>query len=220
MHTAPERITRGSRTGDGGMNGVSMSPGVSEFPFNGGTKGAPGNTAIVSNAFISYAIQTSTLNPVCFGGTIFLNNPAPGGSYYIWTGPNGFVSSVSSPQIANASAAMAGTYTLKVQYANGCEHLSKVVVNVKECVKTGIEENEILQNTFYPNPVKNGSFTVVAAGDIELSIFDANGKKVFGANLREGETEINAAFLSEGLYMVRFKNSEHIPFGKLIRIQE
>ena len=53
---------------------------------------------------------------------------------YAWTGPNGFISAVQSPSIANVTAAAAGVYTLIVTNSSGCTSVAAtttVVVNAK-----------------------------------------------------------------------------------------
>jgi gliding motility-associated-like protein len=56
--------------------------------------------------------------PVCIGSTIQLN--ASGGTSYKWFGPDGqFFSVAQNPTIANATKAMAGTYTVQVT-SNEC----------------------------------------------------------------------------------------------------
>jgi hypothetical protein len=56
-------------------------------------------------------IATSN-TPVCFGQTLNLTASLVPSGTYAWTGPNGFVSNLQNPTIANASAANAGVYTL------------------------------------------------------------------------------------------------------------
>jgi gliding motility-associated-like protein len=62
----------------------------------------------------------STTTPVlCAGETVVLNATSVTGGTYSWTGPNSFSSADQNPQIANATTAASGTYTLTV-IANGC----------------------------------------------------------------------------------------------------
>jgi|GEM_PF-866290 len=77
-----------------------------------------GTTAVVVNT--TPATPTASSNtPVCTGNTINLSTPAVAGAIYSWTGPNSFSSSVQNPSITNATAAMAGTYSITVT-TNGC----------------------------------------------------------------------------------------------------
>ncbi len=53
--------------------------------------------------------------PLCTGSTLQLTaQGVPVGATYLWAGPNGFSSTLASPQILNAPATAAGTYTLSI----------------------------------------------------------------------------------------------------------
>jgi gliding motility-associated-like protein len=83
-----------------------------------GCTSAMGTVAVVVNATPATPAASSN-SPVCVGSTINLSTPAVAGATYSWTGPNSYVSSVQNPVIANATAAMAGTYSVTVT-TNGC----------------------------------------------------------------------------------------------------
>jgi len=66
-------------------------------------------------------------SPVCSGSTINLLTPTiVGGATYLWTGPNGFTSTLKNPSITNVTAANAGTYILYL-VANGCSSIGATV---------------------------------------------------------------------------------------------
>jgi gliding motility-associated-like protein/uncharacterized repeat protein (TIGR01451 family)/fimbrial isopeptide formation D2 family protein len=69
--------------------------------------------------------------PLCSGDTIFLFANATA-STYNWTGPNGFVSNLENPFIANSANSNAGSYTLSVTDVNGCSNSGIVQVAVEE----------------------------------------------------------------------------------------
>ena len=79
---------------------------------------ASGATATSSVNVFVVPIPTataSTSGPVCIGGVLALTGGDNGMTAYNWTGPNGFTSTEQSPTVSNnATAAMAGTYTLIV----------------------------------------------------------------------------------------------------------
>ncbi len=54
----------------------------------------------------------ATPNPVCAGQTLNLSGNATGATSWIWTGPNGFTSTLQNPTIPNITSAGAGVYTL------------------------------------------------------------------------------------------------------------
>ena len=67
-------------------------------------------------------------SPICLNQ--LLNLTASGGSNYQWSGPNGFSSASQNPSIANATAAMSGTYSVTVSTAAGCIASTTVLVQV------------------------------------------------------------------------------------------
>jgi gliding motility-associated-like protein len=66
--------------------------------------------------------QTPVANsnsPVCLGSNILLRTALVRGASYLWTGPNGYTSTLQNPDINNVTAAAAGTYNLYVT-VNDC----------------------------------------------------------------------------------------------------
>jgi gliding motility-associated-like protein len=84
----------------------------------GGTGTLPADPVISSNS------------PLCsnIGQTLELYGPIAPGATFSWTGPNGFTSSLQSPQILNVSMANAGTYSL--QLSNGTCFSNVATTNV------------------------------------------------------------------------------------------
>jgi trimeric autotransporter adhesin len=73
--------------------------------------------------------------PQCFGGTLRLYaTDAVNGVLYEWSGPNGFSSGVSDPEVANITDADSGIYTLVVKYRN-CPATAAIDVPVYPPVK-------------------------------------------------------------------------------------
>jgi gliding motility-associated-like protein len=78
--------------------------------------------------------QTPVANnnsPVCIGSTIQLRTPTVSRASYLWTGPNGYKSTLQNPNITNVNAANSGTYNLSV-IVNGCSSqttTTQVIVN-------------------------------------------------------------------------------------------
>ena len=77
-------------------------------------------------------VTTSSNSPVSQGATIELTGGPDGMVSYSWIGPGGWTSSLQNPTRANATTAMAGTYTLTVTDSNGCtdDDTTNVVVEV------------------------------------------------------------------------------------------
>jgi len=90
------------------------------------------NSAVSSVSVTVYSLPTATATntgPYCAGQNIQLN--ASGGTTYLWSGPNGFSSSLSNPLITNSTSLQAGTYSVTVTNSNGCvdSENTTVVVN-------------------------------------------------------------------------------------------
>ncbi|MDB5230280.1 MAG: C-terminal target protein, partial [Chitinophagaceae bacterium] len=74
-------------------------------------------------------VTASSNSPVQQGQSIFLN--AVGALNYFWTGPNSFIANnQQNVSIPNAQTALAGTYTVKGQDANGCSATASVNIVV------------------------------------------------------------------------------------------
>jgi gliding motility-associated-like protein len=99
---------------------------------------AGGSCVEVSNAIIANAGSGSVpTNPViyndgpfCQGGNILLSTDAVAGGTYLWTGPNGYTSTSQSVVIPDATAAMAGQYSLQVTVGDCSSEVSSTIVNI------------------------------------------------------------------------------------------
>lgn len=84
----------------------------------------------------SFSIQVNALpattannnGPICEGDNIILT--ATGGTLYSWTGPAGFISSVSPATLVNATVANSGKYFVNVVNAEGCIRKDSTIVLV------------------------------------------------------------------------------------------
>ena len=69
-------------------------------------------------------------SPICEGQALLLSGSSSStGVTYSWTGPGGFSSTLQNPQLASATPANSGTYTLSVS-KNGCTTTSTYLVQV------------------------------------------------------------------------------------------
>ena len=107
-----------------------------------------------SMPFLSTPTPTSN-SPVCAGSTINLSTSAVGGATYSWTGPNGFTSSLQSPTIANATAAMAGIYN--------------VTVTTNSCTSAAGSTTPVVVNVIASTPTPTSNSPVCAGSTINLS---------------------------------------------------
>lgn len=77
-----------------------------------------GRVPITINVNPAPIISVSSNSPICTSNTLQLN--ASGGSYYSWSGPNNFTSSLQNPSISNVQSVNQGTYYVTVTNSNGC----------------------------------------------------------------------------------------------------
>lgn len=78
------------------------------------------NTDTVTVTVIQLPVASATSNsPVCPGDTLKLFGNTTAGATYLWSGPNGFSSTLQSPVIPNAQTANSGFYTYNL-IRNGC----------------------------------------------------------------------------------------------------
>lgn len=82
-----------------------------------GCRSASNTVNVVVNPLPS-APALTTGGAVCVGNTLQLNAATVAGASYSWTGPNGFVSAVQNPSLANATLANAGMYTAVIRVNN------------------------------------------------------------------------------------------------------
>ena len=117
------------------VTNYSQKPGTISFNKTAGT--ATTNCKIIVDAM--------TVGPVCEGESFELDvNNAPNGATFLWTGPNGFVSTEKNPTISNATQENSGIYTV-VMVSNGVssdEVEVPVVVNKRYVVDIAKEIQE------------------------------------------------------------------------------
>ncbi|WP_457910314.1 hypothetical protein [Salegentibacter sp. HM20] len=113
---------------------------------------------------ISSAPQSPTINaisPICTGQTLQLNASNIPGASYSWTGPNGFTSTAQNPMRPNATAVMAGTYTVTAT-VNGCSSNPASTTVVINNPTTNYSETEFGNNSWighiYDGTNRNRSF--------------------------------------------------------------
>ncbi len=92
----------------------------------------------VNGGMSNVAIIASPNDSLCFGTSVTLLPQIDLASVdtYIWDGPNGFISGLSTPTITDFQAINEGVYTLNVQYQNGCTGMGSITL-------TGINENPV-----------------------------------------------------------------------------
>jgi len=112
-----------------------------------------GTTTVIVNSPPATPAASSN-SPVCVGSTINLTTPTVTGATYSWTGPNSFTSTAQNPSITNASAAMAGTYSVTVT-VSGCTSLAGTT--------------NVLVNSLPSTPTASSNSPVCAGSTINLT---------------------------------------------------
>lgn len=151
--------------------------------------------------------------PVPAGGSLEFKIPnhVPG-TFYQWTGPDGFSSRVQNPIINPAKPTAAGRYTVTATL-DGCEATAVINIIVNEVKDTGTY-------TLYPNP-NNGTFTLSGLlrqdQKIKLHIFNALGQEIHSefADVTDYtlRRKVILPYSSNGFYTLRFRAD-----GKLVNI--
>ncbi|MFN5182383.1 MAG: hypothetical protein ACK5D5_05095, partial [Bacteroidota bacterium] len=139
----------------GGLSGssVSVTPASTTVYTVTGTSaaGCVGTATAQVTVNPAPAINPSSNSPLCAGTT--LNLSAGAGATFSWTGPNGFTSSSSNPNISNVQQLNAGTYSVTVTSASGC-------------ISTGTTSVNVLAN---PVPLANNTGPYCAGAQIDLN---------------------------------------------------
>ena len=106
--------------------------------------------------------------PICVGSNLILSATNSLSGIYNWSGPNGFISSLQSPIISNATNAANGVYSLSITF-NGLDCIIDSSVNVT------INSNPVISNAIITNVscfgANNGSIslTMSAPGNYNYS---------------------------------------------------
>ena len=109
-----------------------------------------------------------------------------------------------------------GYYSAKIINQNGCMVQTRTVyfsLPKEEEIITG--EEDIISDLFkvYPNPSKTGLFNIhfgtVILEDIQISIFDGIGRKIYTTTFKKGNQDftINLQNNTNGMYLIRFNQN-------------
>ncbi len=139
-----------------------------------GTLRVNDGTAIVGGFAPALIATASSTSPVCVGASLSLSASATGGvpGYtYLWTGPGGFISTMSSPVIDPVTVGAAGTYTLTVSDILNCSTAASpasatVTVNPTPAGISGPATVCPLLTASYSSTTTGGSWT---SGDLSVA---------------------------------------------------
>jgi hypothetical protein len=144
---------------------------------------------------------------ICPGVSIILS--ATGGINYQWN--NGVTNGVSFIPTATQSYIASGSDN------NGCSNSDTVLVTVIDC--TGLEEQDGLQVSVYPNPIQDVlffEFNQVISGGIEL--LSVEGKLISFVEINELEAyQMDLTSLAFGPYFIRMNLNGQVKSIKVIK---
>ncbi|MTB52050.1 gliding motility-associated C-terminal domain-containing protein [Lewinella sp. W8] len=92
---------------------------------------APGPVAVVTLGVSPEATTMTIPDPICVGNDLILQGSSSiANSEYLWTGPNGFESSLIAPVIESVDSSIMGDYVLTVTSPSGCTDQDTLVVDL------------------------------------------------------------------------------------------
>ena len=133
-------------------------------------------------------------SPVCTGGDILLTASTTRGANYIWTGPNGYTSSVQNPSISKAVIANGGTYNVSIS-SPGCPNTSSgsIAIAVNQTPNAPTATNN--------GPVCAGSILNLFASAIPNASYNWTGPNSF-TSTSQNPVINNITTAEAGTYMV------------------
>lgn len=115
-------------------------------------------TYLTVNQSPSTPIASANSGSYCEGDSISFTSNSSGATDYLWSGPNGFTSTLQNPTITNSSVLQSGTYTV-IASGNGC---------------TSAAANVILNVNVNPTATATDSSSVICEGTT-ISLFSTGG---------------------------------------------
>jgi uncharacterized repeat protein (TIGR01451 family)/gliding motility-associated-like protein len=169
-------------------NDASLSSGNAVITLTTGNVGANNHTYDLGfNACPSVEL---TAVPACVGATLVLNATGTNIATYSWAGPASFSSTIQNPTRSNATAAMAGTYSI-------------TVANSASCTASATTSSQIKP---LPTATASSNTPVCAGGSIQLSASGGTGYTWAGPNgfssIEQNPTRSNATTSMTGTYSV------------------
>jgi gliding motility-associated-like protein len=106
------------------------------------SNGCKDTTTLTVNVLANNPITVTSNGPLCTGQT--LNLTASNGSSYVWSGPNGFTSTLQNPTINNVASINAGSYSVVVTRSNGCTNTASTTVSITNGISAVANSNSPL----------------------------------------------------------------------------
>ncbi len=134
---------------------------------------------------------------------------------YIFDGPDEFytdltgggLSGTTLPNIYTATAAGGGALTFKFT-SDQAENRSGWVANITCTGTLGVESNDFLDFSYYPNPT-NGKVNITAMDAItQISVYNVQGQLLFDQKLNELSTTVDLSQFASGTYFFKLKATD------------
>jgi photosystem II stability/assembly factor-like uncharacterized protein len=140
-------------------------------------------------------ISASNNGPICEGAPITLSASTVAGANYVWTGPNGFTSTLQNPTVAAiAIPAMSGTYQVTANL-NLCTNLSQTTQVEVVAVPTALAPSN-------NGPVCEGTSLNLDAASIANATYTWTGPNGFTSTLQNPIVAATANAAMNGAYYV------------------
>ena len=105
----------------------------------------------------------------------------------------------------------------KFAYAGGMSVTKTFTYTIgNSCLGTGVENQQEIEDFFFPNPVQNLLHLQLNGDKNRVVILDLMGRKVFD-KLLPSVTSIDMGNYEKGIYFIRVENSQSILNGKVIK---
>jgi len=204
----PAGMTTYAWTGPNGFISAVQSPSITNVTAaaagvyslivtnSSGCTSVAATTTVVINA-LPVAIATNN-GPVCVGATLNLTGGPAGMTTYAWSGPNGFISALQSPSIANVTAAAAGVYSLIVTNSSGCTSVAASTTVVVNALPVATASNN--------GPMCEGLTLNLIGGPAGMTSYAWTGPNGFTSNV-QNPTINNVTAAAAGVYSLVVTNA-------------
>jgi hypothetical protein len=171
-------------------------------------------------------VDASNSSPVFTGQSVSLNATFVPNATYLWSGPNGFSSTLQNPILQNATLSMQGIYTVTV-FVDSLNCLSNATTTVLLDSTLGIDQQAAesdLNSAFnvIPNPASDQIIvSFLSAEEAKtIKIYDMNGRLVSSGWSQVSSSKYLLAIhdLPSGLYQVAVQTLTGIYFNRFAKL--
>ncbi len=159
---------------------------------NNGCSSVPATTTVIINNNPSTPVASNN-GPLCAGQTLSLTASLVAGASYVWSGPNGFTSTLQNPTRSNLTLLDGGTYSV-IASANGCNSQAATTsVAISTSTPTPVAS--------YNGPLCPGQTLQLNASNIPGATYSWSGPNSFSSS-QQNPSVINITSANAGTYSV------------------